>query len=50
MQYPKEYEFRAKQDGMKVIYNTVPYQHIKSVLCACYYLFPTQMVIWRGLL
>ena len=50
MQCPKEYEFRAKQDGMKVIYNTVPYQHIKSVLCAYYYLFPTQMVIWRGLL
>ena len=48
--YPKEYEFRAEQDGMKVIYNTVPYQHIKSVLCGYYYLFPTQMVIWRGLL
>ena len=50
MQYPKEYEFRAKQDGMKVIYNTVPYQHIKSVLGAYYYLFLTQTVIWRGLL
>ena len=50
MHYPKEYEFRAKKDGMKVIYNTVPYQHIESVLCGYYYLFPTQMVIWRGLL
>ena len=31
MHYPKEYEFRAKKDGMKVIYNTVPYQHIKGI-------------------
>lgn len=31
MHYPKEYENRAEKDGMKVIYNTVPYQHIKRV-------------------
>ena len=36
MHYPKEYEVRATKDGMKVIYNTVPYQQIKSVLCGYY--------------
>ena len=36
MPYPKEYEVRAKKDSMKVIYNTIPYQHIKSVLCGYY--------------
>ena len=39
MYYPKEYENRAKKDGMKVIYNTVPYQHIKSVLCGYYCIY-----------
>ena len=39
MHYPMEYENRAKQDGMKVIYNTVPYQHIKSVFCGYYCIY-----------
>lgn len=37
--YPKEYENRAIQDSMKVIYNTVPYQHIKSVLWGYYCIY-----------
>lgn len=50
--YPKEYEVRDKKDGMKVIYNTVPYQHIKSVLCGyyCIYFLHRCTVTWRGLL
>ena len=39
MHYPKEYEVRAKKDGMKVIYNKVLYQHIKSVLCGYYCIY-----------
>ena len=39
MHYPKEYENRAKQDGMEVIYNTVPNLHIKSVLCGYYCIY-----------
>ena len=39
MHYPKEYENRAKQDGVEVIYNTVPNQHIKSVLCGYYCIY-----------
>lgn len=36
MHYPKQYDERAKKDGMKVVYNTVPYQNIKSVLYGYY--------------
>ena len=39
MHYPKQYDERAKKDGMKVVYNTVPYQNIKSVLYGYYCIY-----------
>ena len=39
MHYPKEYEIRAKQDNMEVIYNNIPYQNICSVRCGYYVLY-----------
>lgn len=39
MHYSKEYEVRAKKDGMKVIYNTIPYQNTKSVSCGHYCIY-----------
>ena len=38
MHYPRIYEERAKKDGMKVIYNTAPYQNIFNVLCGYYWI------------
>ena len=39
MHYPKEYDKRAKKAGRKVIYHTIPYQNIKSVLCGYYFIY-----------
>lgn len=39
MHHQQEYQKRAKKDGMTMIYNTIPYQNIKSVLRGYYCIY-----------